>query len=152
VVRDGAIIHLPAAELHAAPNRSSPHSSPASPRVPAVRLEMVAPFDRLNQDRQQRPQPVAAHPVRRLPSRSALLSRHHGIIAARSEDTGGSRPIRQGVGASRSTMQTAHSDELIQDAASLLPVARPMTSSQHKYHFDLRHRADPPHVRLRGPR
>ena len=111
-------------------------------------LKMAVPFHRIDQDRHQRPQPLAAHTVRRFPDHDQRLA-HRVIIQAPPGSRAG--PSAGLPGAEQThrvlAMQATHRREFIENPASFLPVAQGVTSRQCNHHLVSCRHADPPHVR-----
>ena len=116
-----------------------------------VQREMTVPLHRRDQQRDQRLQPLAADPVRRLPENHKRLA--HGVVV-HTPFGPGSRPIRNAPLPKKAlrmlSVITGNLGELRQDPALLGPRRRTIPRRHRIQEFVSRRHADPPHARLRS--
>ena len=109
-------------------------------------LQMAMPLHRLDQDRHQRPQPLAADPVRCLPDHDQRLA--HRIVVNPAPGPRAATPVRLARPQQPHRMlavEARHRRELVQDPAPLRPIAPRIPLRYRRHQLVTRRHAHPPH-------
>src|SRR6202046_4154412 len=130
-------------------DRRSAHCQQTGPQ-PRCQFEMNGPPHSLDKDRYQRPQPLDAYPIRRLPEHDQRLA-YRVVIHPPPETTAGSLTARP---AAKQThrmlaMQARQRPKLVQNAPPILSSGPGIPLRHHRYQLVPCRHADPPHARPR---
>jgi hypothetical protein len=149
VVAEGAVLRrgVPPARRLTSRNARSIDGAHRQRSCPHLRrkLEVAVPFHRLDHNWRQRPQPLAADPVRSSRPRSAPRGPPHRKPAAPVAGRSADLTLPTAARASHACGESPAPRGLVQDPASLSPIPLRISPRNRGYQLVARRHADPPH-------